>query len=205
MVFFRSFVFLLLLYLLQGSNTSLVQLNNNGYEGIIIAIDPGVPENETLIERIKDMVTSASTYLFEATEKRFFFKSISILIPETWKENPQYKRPKHESYKHADVLVTLPALPGRDEPYTKQFRGCEGKGEHIHFTPDFVLGKKQNEYGPTGKNLGSYIFCNDPNKQLYTQVKCTNPRAIVYRFNLTSPTYQLWTSELVFSSMSTEI
>lgn len=151
MVFFRSFVFLLLLYLLQGSNTSLVQLNNNGYEGIIIAIDPGVPENETLIERIKDMVTSASTYLFEATEKRFFFKSISILIPETWKENPQYKRPKHESYKHADVLVTLPALPGRDEPYTKQFRGCEGKGEHIHFTPDFVLGKKQNEYGPTGR------------------------------------------------------
>lgn len=50
---FRSFVFLLMLYLPQGSNTSLVRLNNNGYEGIIIAIDPTVPENETLIEKIQ--------------------------------------------------------------------------------------------------------------------------------------------------------
>ncbi|XP_066124837.1 calcium-activated chloride channel regulator 4 [Saccopteryx bilineata] len=151
MVLFKSFVFLLVLYLLQESNTSLVRLNSNGYEDLIIAINPDVPDNETLIEKIKDMVTTASTYLFEATEKRLFFKTVSILIPENWKENPQYKRPKLESYKHADVIVTLPALQGRDEPYTKQFKPCEGRGEYIHFTPDFILGKKQNEYGPTGR------------------------------------------------------
>ncbi|XP_070261609.1 calcium-activated chloride channel regulator 4-like [Myotis yumanensis] len=153
MVLFRSFVCLLVLYLLQGSDTSFVRLNNNGYEGIIIAINPGVPENEALIEKIKDMVTAASTYLFEATERRFFFKNVSILIPDTWKEKPQYKRPKHESYTHADVLVAPPTLPDRDEPYTKQFKPCEAKGEYIHFTPDVVLGKKQNEYGPTDRLL----------------------------------------------------
>lgn len=49
------------------------------------------------------MVTTASIYLFEATEKRFFFKNVSILIPNNWKENPLYKRPKHESYKHVRV------------------------------------------------------------------------------------------------------
>lgn len=49
------------------------------------------------------MVTTASTYLYEATEKRFFFKNVSILIPENWKKNPQYKRPKHESYNHVSV------------------------------------------------------------------------------------------------------
>ncbi|XP_054333760.1 calcium-activated chloride channel regulator 4 isoform X4 [Pongo pygmaeus] len=97
------------------------------------------------------MVTTASTYLFEATEKRFFFKNVSILIPENWKENPQYKRPKHENYKHADVIVAPPTLPGRDEPYTKQFTECGEKGEYIHFTPDLLLGKKQNEYGPPGR------------------------------------------------------
>ncbi|TKC45458.1 hypothetical protein EI555_021655, partial [Monodon monoceros] len=85
-----------------GSNTSLVRLDNNGYEGIIIAIDPAVPEDETLIQQIKP-----------------------------------------------DVLVSPPTLPGRDEPYTKQFTACEEKGEYIHFTPDFVLGKKQNEFGPS--------------------------------------------------------
>ncbi|XP_054577005.1 calcium-activated chloride channel regulator 4-like [Eptesicus fuscus] len=99
------------------------------------------------------MVTAASTYLFEATERRFFFKNVSILIPDTWKEKPQYKRPKHESYTHTDVLVAPPTLPDRDEPYTKQFEPCGEKGKYIHFTPDFVLGKKQNEYGPAGRLL----------------------------------------------------
>ncbi|XP_003260064.2 calcium-activated chloride channel regulator 4 isoform X1 [Nomascus leucogenys] len=151
MGFFRGFVFLLVLCLLHQSNTSFIRLNNNGFEDIIIVIDPSVPEDEKIIEQIEDMVTTASTYLFEATEKRFFFKNVSILIPENWKENPQYKRPKHENYKHADVIVAPPMLPGRDEPYTKQFTECGEKGEYIHFTPDLLLGKKQNEYGPPGK------------------------------------------------------
>lgn len=51
---FRSFRFLLILYLLKGTlSNSLIQLNNNGYEGIVVAIDPNVPENETLIQHIK--------------------------------------------------------------------------------------------------------------------------------------------------------
>ncbi|EHB18741.1 Calcium-activated chloride channel regulator 4, partial [Heterocephalus glaber] len=150
---FRALASLLVLCLLQGSNASLVQLNGNGYEDIIIAIDPAVPEDGEIIEQIKAMVTTASTYLFEATEKRFFFKNVSILIPESWEGNPQYRRPKHESYKHADVVVAPPTLPGRDEPYTRQFTECGERAEYIHFTPDFILGKKQNEYGPSGRLL----------------------------------------------------
>ncbi|XP_028643986.1 calcium-activated chloride channel regulator 4A [Grammomys surdaster] len=153
MGFSRRVVFLLLLYLLQGSDTSLVRLNENGYEDIIIAIDPAVPEDVTIIEHIKEMVTKASTYLFEATEKRFFFKNVSILIPESWSNKPEYRRPKQESYKHADVKIAPPTLKGRDEPYTRQFTECEKKAEYIHFTPDFVLGRKQNEYGDSGKLL----------------------------------------------------
>ncbi|CAH6777151.1 calcium-activated chloride channel regulator 4 [Phodopus roborovskii] len=149
----KGFVFLLLLYLLQGSDTSLVKLIENGYEDVIIAIDPAVPEDETMIERIKEMVTTASTYLFEATEKRFFFKTVSILIPESWRNRPEYRRPKQESYKHADVKIAPPILEGRDEPYTRQFTNCEEKAEYIHFTPDFILGKKENEYGPSGRTL----------------------------------------------------
>ncbi|KAM6217083.1 calcium-activated chloride channel regulator 4-like [Rhynchocyon petersi] len=147
----RGFLYLLVLCLLQRSNSSLVQLTNNGYEDLLIAIDPLVPEDEKLIEKIKDMVTTASTYLFEATEKRFFFKTVSILIPKTWRENPQHQRPKYESYAHADVLVAPPAVPGRDDPYTRQFTECGERGEFIHFTPDFVLGKKENSYGPSGR------------------------------------------------------
>ncbi|XP_031231591.1 calcium-activated chloride channel regulator 4A-like [Mastomys coucha] len=153
MAFSSGVGILLLLYLLQGSDTSLVRLNENGYEDIIIAIDPAVPEDATIIESIKEMVTKASTHLFEATEKRFFFKNVSILIPESWKDSVEYRRPKQESYKHADIKVAPPTLEGRDEPYTRQFTQCEEKAEYIHFTPDFVLGKKQSEYGDSGKLL----------------------------------------------------
>ncbi|XP_004639372.1 calcium-activated chloride channel regulator 4-like [Octodon degus] len=149
----RALASLLVLHLLQGSNASLVQLKDNGYEDVIIAIDPDVPEDAEIIEQIKVMVTTASTYLFEATEKRFFFKNVSILIPETWGGNSQYKRPKYESYQHADVIIAPPTLQGRDEPYTRQFTECGEKAQYIHFTPDVVLGKKQDEYGATGRLL----------------------------------------------------
>ncbi|XP_028366932.2 calcium-activated chloride channel regulator 1 [Phyllostomus discolor] len=149
---FKSSVFILVLHLLEGAlSNSLIQLNNNGYEGIVIAIDPNVPEDERLIEEIKDMVTQASPYLFEATGKRFYFKSVTILIPEKWKTKPEYVRPKLETYKNADVLVAEPNLPGNDEPYTEQMGNCGEKGEKIHFTPDFIAGKKVNQHGPQGR------------------------------------------------------
>jgi calcium-activated chloride channel regulator 4 len=50
---FRGLVFLLLLYLLQGSNSTFVKLNDNGYEDVIIAIDPSVPEDENITEQLK--------------------------------------------------------------------------------------------------------------------------------------------------------
>ncbi|XP_054422903.1 calcium-activated chloride channel regulator 1 [Pteronotus mesoamericanus] len=149
---FKSSVFILVLLLLEGAlSNSLIQLNNNGYEGIVIAIDPNVPEDETLIQEIKNMVTQASPYLFEATGKRFYFKSVAILIPEQWTTKPEYVRPKLETYKNADVLVATPNPPGNDEPYTEQMGNCGEKGEKIHFTPDFIVGKKLRQYGPQGR------------------------------------------------------
>ena len=63
MGFSREIVFLLFLHLLRGSDTSLVRLNENGYEDIIIAIDPAVPEDVTIIEHIQ--VRKSGFLLFE--------------------------------------------------------------------------------------------------------------------------------------------
>lgn len=51
----------------------------------------------------QDMVTQASPYLFEATEKRFYFKNVAILIPETWKKKSEYVRPKLETFKNVRI------------------------------------------------------------------------------------------------------
>jgi len=44
------------------------------------------------------MMKNASNYLFETTKHRFFFKSVKIIIPKTWKKNTSYSRAKSESY-----------------------------------------------------------------------------------------------------------
>ncbi|XP_026970042.1 calcium-activated chloride channel regulator 1 [Sagmatias obliquidens] len=149
---FKNSVFILVLHLLEGAlSDSLIQLNNNGYEGIVIAVDPNVPEDETLIQQIKDMVTEASPYLFEATEKRFYFKNVAILIPQNWNTKPEYVKPKLETYKNADVLVAEPNPTGNDGPYTEHMGGCGEKGNKIYLTPGFLAGKKLLQYGPQGR------------------------------------------------------
>uniref|UniRef100_A0A6P5JS13 Calcium-activated chloride channel regulator 1-like n=1 Tax=Phascolarctos cinereus TaxID=38626 RepID=A0A6P5JS13_PHACI len=150
---FKNFIFTLTLYLLQGVTASLIQLNNNGYENIVIAIDPTLPEDDKLIQHIKDIVSEASIYLYEATEKRFYFKGVSILIPKTWQTKPDYEKPRLETYKNADIIIEVPNPPGNDVPRTDHFGQCGEIGERIHLTPNIILGKKLDEYGPPGRIL----------------------------------------------------
>ncbi|XP_038601349.1 calcium-activated chloride channel regulator 1-like [Tachyglossus aculeatus] len=139
------------LHLLQGSRTSMIELKNNGYEGIVIAINPQVPEDAKIIQQIQDMVTEASTYLFKATKKMVYFKNVAILIPETWQDKPGYLISKRESYKTADVIVAEPSPVHSDTPYTQQTAQCGEPGKYIHFTPKFLAGDLLREHGPLGR------------------------------------------------------
>ncbi|XP_053326282.1 calcium-activated chloride channel regulator 1-like [Spea bombifrons] len=133
------------------SAQSLVQLKNNGYEDIVIAINPNIPEDIQIIEKIKGMVTDASTYMLEATKNRVFIKSVSILIPNNWSINSMYGRPKSESYDKADIIIANPFVRG-DDPYTLQYGGCGEMGRYIHLTPNFLLNDSLiNIYGPREK------------------------------------------------------
>ncbi|XP_045657816.1 calcium-activated chloride channel regulator 1-like [Ursus americanus] len=144
-------VLFLALHLLPGVKSSMANLNNNGYDGIVIAINPGVPEDEKLIQNIKEMVTEASTYLFHATKRRVYFRNVSILIPNTWKSKSEYSMPKQESYDQADVIVANPYLKYGDDPYTLQYGQCGEKGQYIHFTPNFLLTNNLPIYGSRGR------------------------------------------------------
>nr|KAF6444220.1 hypothetical protein HJG59_008528 [Molossus molossus] len=98
MVLSLTVILFLVLHLLPGVKTSMVNLNNNGYDGIVIAINSSVPEDEKLIQNTKEMVTEASTYLFHATKGRIYIRNVSILIPVTWKSKSEYLMSKQESY-----------------------------------------------------------------------------------------------------------
>nr|XP_033771694.1 calcium-activated chloride channel regulator 1-like [Geotrypetes seraphini] len=151
MLFFKSIVFLWALQLLSVVEGSMVQLNNGGYENIVIAINPSIPENQRIIDSIKSMIKEASTYLFHATKKHAFIRSVKILIPLTWPPK-NYSPVKTESYDKADVIVANPFLKYGDDPYTLQYGGCGEKGKYIHFTPEFLTNDSLlNLYGSRGR------------------------------------------------------
>ncbi|XP_030062589.1 calcium-activated chloride channel regulator 2 [Microcaecilia unicolor] len=140
-------VFILHLHALQSK----VQLKDNGFENIVIAINPLVPENKTLITNIKDMVTEASFYLFNATKRRFYFRDVKILLPMSW-ESHIYQKRKHESYEKASVIVAEPYLKYGDDPYTLQYGGCGKEGKYIHFTPNYLISDDLiSVYGSRGR------------------------------------------------------
>ncbi|XP_067323156.1 calcium-activated chloride channel regulator 1-like [Anolis sagrei] len=132
-------LFLVLLLLLRGAKGSLVKLNNGGYEDVVIGIHPSIAENTKIINTLKDMLKEASSYLYHASQQRFYFRTIKIVIPSTWASKPEYKRVSRESYENADIIVEEPFLKFVDDPYTLQYGGCGIKGRYIHFTSDFLI------------------------------------------------------------------
>ncbi|NXL85394.1 CLCA1 regulator, partial [Alectura lathami] len=149
---FRSLTFLLCFQLLYVAKGSTVWLNESGYEDLVVAINPSVPEDANIIQNTKEMIKDASNYLFKATKQRFFFKSVKIIIPKTWKKNSTYSRLKTESYNKADVIIADPYLKYGDDPYTLQYGGCKDKGRYIHFTPNFLSNSSLVKvYGERGR------------------------------------------------------
>ncbi|XP_067847020.1 calcium-activated chloride channel regulator 1-like [Heptranchias perlo] len=134
-------------------NCSSVKLVNNGYRDIVIAINPGIEQNDKLIENIKEMVTEASSYLYRATKQQVYFSDVKILLPVTWPVNStQVQRPTTQSYEKADVIIAEPYLKYGDDPYTLQYGGCGEKGRYIHFTPNFILNNSLTPvYGSRGR------------------------------------------------------
>ncbi|KAM6262295.1 calcium-activated chloride channel regulator 1-like [Porphyrio hochstetteri] len=142
-------IFLLPFQLLHVAKCSMVWLNKNGYEDLVVAIDPQVPEDDKIIINTVNMIKNASNHLFEMTKHHFFFKSVKLIIPKTWKKTPNYSKLKTESYNKADVIISD---KNRDDPYTSRHGGCKEKGQHIHFTPNFLLSDYlTNVYGDKGR------------------------------------------------------
>ncbi|XP_068095203.1 calcium-activated chloride channel regulator 1-like [Hyperolius riggenbachi] len=129
-----------------------VKVSEGGYEDIVIAINPAVPENPTVIEKIQLMIKEATQDLFDATKKRVFIRSIKILIPSTWSQQEQYGIRSRERYEQAQVIIADTYLDIGDSPYTKQHGGCGEKGRYIHLTPNFLLDEGLiSVYGSLGK------------------------------------------------------
>ena len=103
---------------------------------------------------LQDMFTDGSLYLYNATKKRAYFDTVTILIPKTWSSKPEYRQASNESFDIADVIVAPPNPRWAPDPYTKQYQGCGKGGVHIHFGSEFLLDPNvEDYYGPLGTVL----------------------------------------------------
>ncbi|XP_046718340.1 calcium-activated chloride channel regulator 1-like [Silurus meridionalis] len=141
----------LLLFLSALGPVTTIKLDGNGYTDILIVINPAVPENGELINQIKKMVTGGSTYLFEALDRKVYFKEVKILVPPNWTSGI-YERARTESFDKGKIRIDKPHPSFGDDPYTLQPEGCGIEAKYIHFTPNFLLNRDLIEvYGPADR------------------------------------------------------
>ncbi|CAK8682029.1 unnamed protein product [Clavelina lepadiformis] len=134
-------------------SSSTVTISNNGYSGLLIAINPEVPESSQLIDAIKEVWTNASKALYTATKQKAYFDQITILVPKFWNEGT-YQTAGRETYDAADVLVAYPNPVYQDQPYTLQYGGCGEPGTYIHLTPSYLVNDSFVDiFGPKGKAM----------------------------------------------------
>ncbi|XP_072130905.1 calcium-activated chloride channel regulator 1-like [Mobula birostris] len=151
---FRKIILLSLECLISACvvRCSEMKLVNNSYDNVVIAINPGIPEDPNLITKIQEMITSASSFLYAATKQRAYFRDVKILLPITWISKPNYQRPTTQSYEKADVIIADSNFKFGDDPYTLQYGRCGERGRYIHLTPSFMLNDSVIPiYGPRDK------------------------------------------------------
>ncbi|XP_072178777.1 calcium-activated chloride channel regulator 1-like [Diadema setosum] len=127
-----------------------IKLENGGYSDVLIAIVEGVPEDDTLIENIKEMYTSASELLYNASRQHVYWKEIKILVPPTWSPQEHYGVAKTETLETSHIAVHSDS-PRGDEPYVDNPFGCGQQGILTHISPKFISDKRYREerFGPT--------------------------------------------------------
>lgn len=115
-----------------------ITLQNNGYEGIVLAISDQVDEKSypDLIDVLNTTLARASVYLYSATKQRAYFKEITILIPESWEDKPIYLPAVSETYNTADIRVDYyPGARSATRARTVGLTQCGGFGQYILISP----------------------------------------------------------------------
>ena len=134
---------------LLGLLNSKAVLEDNGYRELVVAISPDVPESQETLDNIKNLMTEASRELFIASRKRAYYKTIKILLPQTWSNTPTDQQLQGEFFEAAEVRVDQRNPVYDTAPYTVRGSECGQPGSYIHITPEFLV--DSSAYGNWGK------------------------------------------------------
>ncbi|XP_041461825.1 calcium-activated chloride channel regulator family member 3-like [Lytechinus variegatus] len=131
---------------------NIITLKDGGYSNLLIAIDPQVEENPTIIDNLKTMFTSASQRLYQASKKHVYWEHIKILVPNTWSIQSQYQSARTETLQSANIIVHEFE---DDEPFVDNVAGCGKEGSLMHMTPKYIIDEeyREDKFGNTDRVL----------------------------------------------------
>ncbi|XP_076052340.1 calcium-activated chloride channel regulator 1-like [Oratosquilla oratoria] len=137
---------------LSGVRSTQVTLRDNGYEGVVIALQNDLPSSQCqqVILALEDILRSASSVVFTATRGRASFRSVKVLVPSIWHCDALsgVASASSESWTSADIRVTSESHPVYgDEPWTLQTRGCAQVGDYVSFGHEILLRNDTLLYG----------------------------------------------------------
>ncbi|KAL3846499.1 hypothetical protein ACJMK2_017479 [Sinanodonta woodiana] len=129
---------------------SILELKNNGYEGLYVVIGPEVQENYNLVSKIKDIITNASRLLFTATKHRAYYRNVTVIIPKTWSRSLEGNViSKPSSLDSEYILIDIPSNKYGRDPYVEGVVECGKPGKYMHLTPELLLkDDAEKAYGP---------------------------------------------------------
>ncbi|KAL3846427.1 hypothetical protein ACJMK2_017419 [Sinanodonta woodiana] len=169
---------------------SILELKNNGYEGLYVVIGSEVQENYKLVSRIKVIL------LFTATKHRAYIRNVTVIIPKTWSQSLEGNViSKPSSLDSEYILIDIPSNKYGRDPYVEGVVECGKPGKYMHLTPELLLKEDaEKAYGPlahmfihewghlrwglfdeykrTTNNLNPYFYY-DMNTEQYEPVLCS--------------------------------
>ncbi|XP_022080598.1 calcium-activated chloride channel regulator 1-like [Acanthaster planci] len=134
--------------------SSAIAIQHNGYTNVAVFIDPGVRPNDHLLNEIREMFRDASGEMYRATDRRLYFRNVTIFVPQTWPASPDYLTHVDARPEDPDVIVGPSDGNPPPLPYTRRNRGCGQEGLSIIFRDTFLLDHNTTiAYASLGKVL----------------------------------------------------
>lgn len=136
----QSLATVLLLSLIVDARGSVsdVQLVNNGYDNVVVAIGNDIAKNDSLLTTIKDAFSAASRALFQATGQRAFFRQVTIVIPPSWTGSNSYGSASlEESFRSAQFRIASTPVERLTRARMQSFGfGCGREGRYVQLPPE---------------------------------------------------------------------
>ncbi|GBN07830.1 Calcium-activated chloride channel regulator 1 [Araneus ventricosus] len=149
---------LFVLYFLHPVSTSRIKIVNNGYEDILISLDPktSARNRKFAISNLQNIFEDASSILTTSTKGRAYFRSVTFLIPRSWGGiRTWYSRADNSTSfedagaaldrRNADIVVT--SSKTNDFSYTLHQGGCGRRALRIYLPENHLLDSRRRLNG----------------------------------------------------------